>query len=210
MTLSTPEWKTIPWLETPKNQKDELLDILLDMPGLLEELDKISCCADRAEKERLQQDLVAKCWLYDTQLRAWLATVCPSSDACPQVYRRPDMDRITYEDIALTEALQTFWITCLLLYSTLRFVSDPQTTFPEHIDPQLYVYNIVSTTPILLTPSSGIYGQNLMILPFALALQYAESTAELQEMVSNVIEGPQGELVKGFLLRVDLPQHMCR
>jgi hypothetical protein len=205
--LSTPEWKIIPWLEIPKDPKDNLLDLLLDMPGLLEDLDKMASCVDRIEKDRLRQDLVARCWVYDTQLRTWLAATSPSTGDCAQVYRQPEIDHVSYEDISLTYAFQTFWTACLLLYTTLRLASDPQATLPEYTDPQIYVHNITVTTPTLLNPSSGIYGQYIMILPFALALKYAESMAKQQDMLMKVTEGPQGEVVKGFLHRLDFLQN---
>jgi hypothetical protein len=201
--LSTTEWKTIPWLETQKNLKDELLDILLDMPELLKDADRMALCTDKGDKNRLRQDAVAKCWIYDEQLRTWLAVVCPSSTGCAWECQQPNIGPISVEDIALAYALQTFWTACLLLYDTLRKASNPGVLLPEHTDPQIYVHNIVSTTPILLNPSSGMYGQHVMILPFALALQYAEATAKHREMVTKVMEGPQGELVKSLLLKVN-------
>jgi hypothetical protein len=202
------EWKSVPWLETQKNLKDHLLDILVNMPALLEDLDNMTACDDLTKKEALRRDLVARCWVYDRQLRAWLNSTCPSAENCAQTYQQTRIDTASLEDIGLTYAFQTFWKTCLLLYTTLRLASDLQTTLPDYTDPQIYVRNIALTTPTLLNPSAGIYGQHIMILPFALALQYSESANGQRDTLVRVMEGQQGDLVKGFLLRVNMLRDM--
>lgn len=167
------------------------------MPGLLEDLDRMESCKDKEKQDRLRRELITKCWAHDEQLRAWMALLPPSPDICDRVCQRPETSPASVEDIALTSGLHNFWITCLLLYGTLRQASGPMATLPDRMDPQVYIHNLVSTAPILLNPRSGMYGQHVTILPFALALQYSESSAE-QLGTSKILEGPQGQLIRSL------------
>lgn len=74
--LGNPEWKSAPWQQIPKDLKDVLVDVLVDMPDLVVLYDAmVHFQDDPAHKERLRTELLARCWESDRQLEAWLATV---------------------------------------------------------------------------------------------------------------------------------------
>ncbi|KAH6651042.1 hypothetical protein F5144DRAFT_589364 [Chaetomium tenue] len=74
LVLGAPEWKSIPWQKVPKDFKDILVDVLVDMPQLVEEFDNMRLCADATKRAALQVELEQKCWEHDQQLLAWLAS----------------------------------------------------------------------------------------------------------------------------------------
>ncbi|EAQ93566.1 predicted protein [Chaetomium globosum CBS 148.51] len=74
LVLGAPEWKSIPWQKVPKDFKDILVDVLVDMPQLVEEFDNMRLCNDAAKRTGLQVELEQKCWEHDQQLLAWLAS----------------------------------------------------------------------------------------------------------------------------------------
>ena len=56
--LESPEWRTIPWLRNTKSVTDKLIDVLVDIPGYLEDLDDAGAEPDAARAEQLRHDLV--------------------------------------------------------------------------------------------------------------------------------------------------------
>ncbi|OCL10305.1 hypothetical protein AOQ84DRAFT_395 [Glonium stellatum] len=69
--LSTPEWSTVPWEGTPKTIRDELIDIMVLVPHICEEFDKINACRDISRVVQRGQILVGKCWKLDDYLQKW-------------------------------------------------------------------------------------------------------------------------------------------
>ncbi|KAH6849623.1 hypothetical protein B0I37DRAFT_427174 [Chaetomium sp. MPI-CAGE-AT-0009] len=67
-----PEWKTIPWTEVPKTRTDLLLDLLLDVPGVLQDYDRMVSYPDTAIRAKQRDALVARCWKLDEKLQCTL------------------------------------------------------------------------------------------------------------------------------------------
>ncbi|KAH6616013.1 hypothetical protein B0J18DRAFT_294321 [Chaetomium sp. MPI-SDFR-AT-0129] len=74
--LGNPEWKSAPWQQIPKDLKDVLVDVLVDMPDLVVLYDTMVHCQDNpSHKEHLRAELHARCWESDRHLEAWFAAV---------------------------------------------------------------------------------------------------------------------------------------
>jgi hypothetical protein len=69
--LSDQEWKTTPWNYYGKTPKDKLIDVLVEMPTLLEEFDVLQLCDDPDKQGFFRRRLIDSCWLCDTQLTEW-------------------------------------------------------------------------------------------------------------------------------------------
>ena len=205
--LSSPEWKTIPWCEKPKNSRDLLLDILIDMPGLLEDLDALNECPSSQERQRLRQELIGKCWMYDALLLDWANSICPSQQPFGSSYQPPEDEIVSPQQLAHAHGLSLYWTTCLLLYSTLASASGSSSILlPERTDPRVYIGSIAKVVPVLLRAGSGMYGQHIAALPLGVALQFAmatDSMAHEQAMLVRNFEIPRGRVVNGFLLSVN-------
>ncbi len=178
--LSTPEWKSTPWQVIPKNLKDVLVGVLIDIPGLLEDLDNMRSCDNASRQAALRLRLIQKCWEHDRRLLQWCGLVCrgenPSKHAFPESRGR---DIVTY--VAIIHGMSLFWITCLILYSTLQMASEPQACLPERTDPNHYARKLTEVISILLQPSAGLYGLQSMSLPLEIVLQYAMTTSSLSK-----------------------------
>lgn len=202
-----PEWKMIPWTEQPKTHKDLLLDILIDIPGLLEELDSMRDCSCTERKHDLQKSVSRNCWLLDEQLRAWAEAYHSFFESSGVSW--PPSACITASVAQLNHAhcLSLYWVGCLIIDSTLKFALGPEAgALPERTDPRVYMRNIAGVIPVLLRPSSGMHGQHIAVFPLGIALQYAmadDSMAEEQEMLVSNFECPRGHVVNGFLLSVN-------
>lgn len=187
LALSTPEWKSIPWREIPKNLKDVLVDVLVDMPGIVEDFDTMRCCADASRQAALRRELVRKCWELDGQLMHWFGSVCRLGDPAEHgLTEAAARDLVTH--VARMHAMALFWTICLVLYSILRVASGPQAGLPKRMDPLLYARRLVEVIPILLEPSAGLYGQQSAVLPLEVALQYTVTIGSLSQEIEELVE----------------------
>ncbi|KAH8897508.1 hypothetical protein GQ53DRAFT_888049 [Thozetella sp. PMI_491] len=178
LVLSNPEWKSVPWQEIPKDLKDVLVDVLVEMPGLLEDLDNTKSCAEPGKQAILQQRLIQRCWEHDRQLLHWFGLVCggenPSKHPFPESTTR---DAVTY--VAVVHGMSLFWTTCIILYDTLSLASEPNIDLPEHADPGAYIGKLADALSILLKPGSGLYGRQSAVLLIEYAIQYITTSTSL-------------------------------
>lgn len=70
--LRMPEWTTIPWEQHPKSPLDELFDIVLQLPALLEQMDRIVHLQATLARRTQAQELLHHCLIVETQFRQWL------------------------------------------------------------------------------------------------------------------------------------------
>jgi len=182
LVLCTPEWKTVPWRDVPKDLKDVLVDILVDMPDLLQDLDRSGSCDDAAGQNANNFKLVQKCWDYDRQLQHWLSLVWQESqgpcNAPPLPPPNPPSPGQTPDDwerhLAVIHGMSLYWAICLVLYSALRTASGSQErqNLPERTDPERYVRKLVEAISILLRPTAGLYGYQSAAPLIELTLRY--------------------------------------
>jgi hypothetical protein len=168
--LSTLEWKTVPWTLIPKNNSDTLVDILVDIPGLLEQVDEVRACEYLGEKRERQLLLQRNCWELDAALRAWSATTKPGRSA-ESFDSGLDRD-VPLDDLATAHLMNLYWTICLLVYGTLHQVSDPDAVLPPRTDPALYSHNIAMSTAIFFNDNSGWWGQISSAFAMGVAMQY--------------------------------------
>ncbi|KAK6452272.1 (R)-2-hydroxyglutarate---pyruvate transhydrogenase [Trichoderma asperellum] len=70
--LRMPEWTTIPWEQHPKSPLDELFDIVLQLPALLEQMDRIVHLQATLARRTQAQELLHHCLIVEAQFRHWL------------------------------------------------------------------------------------------------------------------------------------------
>ncbi|RNJ54870.1 hypothetical protein D7B24_009335 [Verticillium nonalfalfae] len=204
--LSSPEWKTIPWTNAAKVPKDLLLDIFVDIPGLLEDLDALALCDDAASRPLLYARLVADCWRTDERLVSWFEEQSPRAHL--EALKEREYKEPTPEDTAVAMSMSLYWTACLLTYSTLILVltSNPTspldiTTLPERMNLNSYCAAIADILEIFFQPSSGIFSVQLVPLPLGIALSYLASTlkpgtpppTELKKLLGYFTRGAVGE-----------------
>jgi len=204
LALSTPEWKSIPWQKIPKDLKDILVDVLVDMPRLVQDFDEMRLCTEAGRQVILRSALVKQCWKHDRSLSAWSDLVrqiaepqqtdpqgpSPNNDRCA----RPN-PKNTVTLIARVHGMCLFWTTSLVLHSILRAAYGLQADVPKHIDPLQHARNLAGAITSLLQPEAGLYGRQSAALPLEVALQY---TAELRPSSEEV------EAILGMLRRLKI------
>ena len=186
--LGMPHWKTIPWRETPKTEKDLLMDILLDIPDILEDFDAMRDCCDPTQRAVLRELLIEKCWIYDAEFLQWAASTDMPIYTHDIATAKPTTETVSPDDISTAEILALCWSGCLLLYSTLELISTPyeRAHLPKRTDHTIYIRNIAETIPVLLDNGAGMLGRHIAACPLAMALQFNAVLEERSEPPSDV------------------------
>ncbi|KAK2027073.1 hypothetical protein LX32DRAFT_695158 [Colletotrichum zoysiae] len=176
--LSHPIWKTVPWRDVPKTPKDFLVDIFADVPGLLEDLDRVRTCNDEFEKESRRARLIEECWRIDGELTWWLESLSPKRELEELMAR--GLDNPSACDVAVASNMTLCWAVALLSYSTLRLAigKGGGVELPERTDPFVYCTKIANIADVFFHPSAGTFGIQSAPFPIGMALVYLNSFEE--------------------------------
>lgn len=158
----------------PKTPKDLLIDIFVEVPALLEDLDTALACTDPSRVPSLLDDITRRCWLLETELLTWreeLDLADPEQPTVTDPSPSPALDLI-----ATTHILCLYWSMFIIIYSTLRAVSLEGIALPPHANPRIYCRRIAEVVSILLHPDAGVYGVHLANFPTAIALLCLNAT----------------------------------
>ena len=176
-SLSRNEWKTVPWTKSSKQTKDLLLDILVEVPGILEDIDNCESQDDPDIRHDEYWRLVVSCLGLHAQLRDWY-------DALPPEHRYVDTFSLITEDDRATEELPgmytmlLYWSTCLYLYNAMRVhgqrrpASVPPFLPEDAMDLGQYVSNVARLLPFFFKPNAGKANLLLAAFPLGTALQF--------------------------------------
>ncbi|UKZ82882.1 hypothetical protein TrVFT333_010682 [Trichoderma virens FT-333] len=175
--LSSPAWKHIPWSLVPKSATDSLVDILVDIPIVLEKWDDLQGETNPGEKQKLQEALLQTCWKYDRDLLAWFTSFGPVKVAEDFDYNA----QISTKDIARAHTLNLYWTTCLILYNVMCRAAVSQTELPARIDPLICCRHIARSLPIFLKKSSGWWGLSVALFPMGMALRFLATKKDSEE-----------------------------
>lgn len=200
LVLGAPEWKSIPWQKIPKDFKDILVDVLVDMPRLVEDYDSMKLCADVSKRAALEVELEQKCWEHHQQLLTWVGLLSRLIDASKESSGEAREEDLVIH-IAQVHGMALYWTTSLVLYTILRSVSKMHGDLPARTDPMHHARNLTTALGILLQPSAGLYGQQNAALLLEIALEYTgtRSTAStesealfetLKQLKDDSVNGP--------------------
>jgi len=132
-------------METPfkglqKTMVDRTVDVLVQLPGILEEYDRIKITEWTPEITEQIRTLKRRCWKLDDELQNWYCNfTTQTSSACPPQHLQSIVQAISLpppEDLPdiLGEyglvpvyALVQYWTACSILYCTMKFL---YRTFP--------------------------------------------------------------------------------
>jgi len=205
--LSDPGWKTIPWRLTKKTLKEILVDILVDLPTLLEDVDVMAAMTDPGTKQIQKETLASRVWVFDKRLTDWYLSVpLPRELGMLDI---EDADSMRAEDLTLAHIMTLYWCTCLVLYRTMTEVVEPDFVLPEHADSSIYCKKIIQAIPIFLHPVVGTYRVHLATFPMGLCMNYLarcdphEMTTE-RALLASYFRRPEGATMKSFVSNIQL------
>ena len=132
----------------PKTPKDQLLDILIEIPGVSEHLDCLLYQSYNVEdRTSLLQNTKAKCWILHDQLQEWMAFSGASTiafvEAIIAACETNEFSAPSSEDFAKAHLRMVYWTTCLLLYQTMCCLkADNALDTVKSIDPRRFCRKI--------------------------------------------------------------------
>jgi hypothetical protein len=191
-----------------KRQKDKLIDVLVEMPTLLEEFDVLQLCDDPDKQGFFRRKLIDSCWLCDTQLTEWFSALFPQTEPRP---KKPGSSiLIDATDLGSAHIMTLYWATCIILYSIMRAVVRPDEQLPERANSKNYCQKIIRTILIFFHPAVGTFRTHLVVFPLSIAMSHLISVFGLEEreveqqLVDNYFLRPEGVTTGKFLKRLEL------
>lgn len=217
--MSNPEWKTIPWELHSKTQKDRLLDILIEIPTLLEESDLLLRSSDNnndetqeEEKYHRQRRLIDHCWLCDEQLTQWYETMTLCKENSQAFKATKNSIMVDTMDLGSVHLMTLYWSTCVLLYGVLRQTIDPQEDIdllPKRTDIKTYCRKIVRAIPLFFHPAVGAFRAYLSTFPMYVVILHLSVFGEEErktevKLLEDCYDTPEGMTVGRFMKSVEL------
>jgi hypothetical protein len=199
--ISSEEWCSIPWQLHAKPPRQKAVDIMAQVPELLENFDKLSQITSYDYWRVRRMQLLNHCGILDGALQAWYQDL-PSSFGLETAgdlwYTKaschidsPFPIELHFRDQIHAQALILYWATCVLVYNTMRKVRQaPDSTTASQVKPALparheilstqtdpyhYATRIVQSIPYFLDPSVGLLTRKIFAFPLGTAYAYFAS-----------------------------------
>ncbi|KAL1648405.1 hypothetical protein SLS58_002158 [Diplodia intermedia] len=187
--FSEPEWKEVPWQAIPKTPKDALLDIMLDLPTLMESLDNlVEGDHDEDTKEALRARLMQECWDADRRLSEWVENMRPVVNM--------DLNELIYVErlgkFAAAQLVSYYWAACIMLFSVLHSAnisSAKPEALPPRTDPRIYSRKIARSASYFFGPDAGIFGTHAASFPIGMALTVLLKAGKQEEEDRKLLTG---------------------
>lgn len=216
--LSSLEWKTMPWSKHPKWPKDKLVDILIDVPGIMEDMTTLqTLSAQPEERYLLCQALEERCWQCDRELLSW-STSCGEAIVAfvESLIAVPGLDDNSESsapstDLAMAHLGILYWTIYNLLSQILSGIREAapsredMTRLPPRIDALLYSRKVALLIPYFKKPGVGSYlitfiGFPVTVAASFLARQDSEGTfSEARALLVKAFRGERGQHLQRFL-----------
>jgi hypothetical protein len=162
----------------PKDTKNELLDILIEIPGILEDFDALlnSAPAFVDERRSSRHSLLERCILYDGELQRWslgsgLETVSFVED---QIIISPQESAVpSSDDYAMAHLGSLYWTTCLLVYQHLCIIQGHSLdALPERMEPRQYCRKLLLLMPYFQHSNVGEFFPNIAVFPTLAVMRF--------------------------------------
>ncbi|KAF4893460.1 hypothetical protein CGCF415_v008583 [Colletotrichum fructicola] len=173
--LSDMAWKTVPWAKIPKTRKDVMLDILTDVPALLEEVDILKSNPSNYNCQRFMKTYQR----LDREIVWWLENLSPPTDILHDLHERKYKNP-TADELAVAHVMTCFWTVCILVYSQLHAVLSSTLNLPgievmelsERTNPRTYCLLIADAVEVFFQPEAGTFGMHAAPFPIGMAIKY--------------------------------------
>ncbi|KAL3483435.1 hypothetical protein BJX62DRAFT_249473 [Aspergillus germanicus] len=169
--FSDSKWMTAPWKNTPKSPLDELSDILVQIPGILEELDTIQARpvsitergSTTSDPNRTRVvDLLEKCSRLEKALLTWRDTMRDALRTYDHIHYSetnnnplptPQVDR----EFAVLHMSCLYWSCSILLYTTIHMAATAHGEADDHhlTDDELHFAPSSSSSSKIIIPFSS-------------------------------------------------------
>ncbi|XEV02823.1 hypothetical protein FSHL1_008110 [Fusarium sambucinum] len=195
--FSQQQWKRMPlWRSVTASPLNKLIDILVEVPGLLEDLDILRQASHpiRSELVNILKDTCRAC---ESDLMTWEAEIGDVLTAYDYTVVGKDLPLPNNDDdLAVIYLSCYYWMTYLMIYSTIGFceLEDPTSDTkrdlvdcPSQKIATSYAYRIAHAIHLLFQPPAGDYSSVAVFFPLGNAIRYLIMTETYggQSMMSH-------------------------
>ena len=210
--LALPAWKTVPWEAADKSLKDKLIDILVDVPGLMEDVDAFKMGRITREEILAAHQTVKK------DLHAWEAEMGNRLTTYDYTHKPELAPPRCDDDVALLHLSNVYWGICLAVHSTAAVLPRPSASSASSASStgsgtlRQYACKIARSVHLLFEPIAGDFGCNVALFPLLSAWRFftatePDSPSEEQTIVMRLLGREfQGARVSSFARNMQTPK----
>lgn len=128
--VSAPDWKTIPWQRHPKCSLDQLLDVILFMPTILEQTDQVVPLEATLSRRYRAQQLLQDCLSLEGHFDAWFRFAIRPTEGHPVPYWEEELtspgglipfsNSYSFRDGNTGLAFLYYWMAQILLHQCIE------------------------------------------------------------------------------------------
>ncbi|KAF4984015.1 hypothetical protein FZEAL_720 [Fusarium zealandicum] len=181
--FSQTEWKKSQlWNSIAESPLNRLLNTMVEIPGLLEDLDAFRKAPNAQEAKQLHSSLIKNCQACELALLAWEVEMGETLTAYDYTKAgEPVPLPQTDDDLAVLYLSHMYWMICLLLYSVMGScemeaphieTQGPSTCSSSQQIATSYAYRIAHSIHMLFQPPAGDYSALAALFPLGNALRY--------------------------------------
>ncbi|KAK4507988.1 hypothetical protein PRZ48_001723 [Zasmidium cellare] len=225
--FTSSSWTTLPWLRHSKTLRDELLDVMTALPGILHQQEALYAAIpnaiDRATMGKVIKDgvdVLKQCIGLGTRLRAWEQKTI---HLARKARGEPQDDTLTlpainkHHGFAFFHLVTQFWTACLILhgptwltYWKLLHVGQSTTSpaskdlsqiqIPPWMNPQPFASNIAHQASHFFSDEAGLWGLSTASFPMGAALHYYAATGGFKTPEMRMLKAALGGSAKAGMV----------
>jgi hypothetical protein len=208
----------IPWQNRAKDLRQELFDVMIQLPVILQQFDKARAIhGNPPGMDTIRFEFFRACKEFDDATQAWVEKL--RAQVGPEYLERVSNgipESFDLKDVVFAQTMALYWTSCAIFYGTVRLafmhfqVTPPSAgncSTEDRFDPRPYASNIARSVKYFFQPDAGTVSAQSFSFPMGMALQYfsyanAEATDEYKLLTQGFGQGPNGAMIRGFLLSI--------
>lgn len=151
------------------------MDIFVDLPNVLEEMDIMQACSGKERRELLRSAVINKFNALSQDLANWWTW----SNMAEPTDETPLVESISVDNIAELYIMCLYWAACMIVSASLKIlIVNDSADSAAAADPVAYCHKIIRATRTLVDPTAKSGWVHLPNFPVATALAYLNATGE--------------------------------
>lgn len=212
-------WSTVPWMKHSKTLRDELFDLVVMLPDILQQQEALYIAMSDATDDVAVNEVITdgthvleQCTSLGKRLRIWEQKII--SLARDTRMEEDDKELTLFEvskdhGFAFFHLVTIFWTACLLNYASTWLTyqriycvaRDATNTRTDHLstieipcwmNPEPYASHISHQSSHFFSEQAGLWGSSAASLPIGAALHYYAATGGLKSPESSMLKSALG------------------
>ncbi|KAF2435769.1 hypothetical protein EJ08DRAFT_645457 [Tothia fuscella] len=214
--LAEREWMLRPWLTRPKSIRDNIIDIMLQLPAILECYDKAIALEESSQEEDSARYLFFQlCKIFDAEVQSFLRKLKIGIDAVLLARIENGIpEDFDMRHAFLAQTMAMYWAMAVLYTHTVQLafqhfqISVPSpASSRDFFEPSQYALNIGRSVKYFFRHDAGKMNAHTFSYPLSMALQYMAFTQEAETGGYHLLTdaftlGDTGSMIRDFLVSI--------